>query len=100
MGFKVSLMTADKPGAGAQGTGFVISSKGHILTCAHIVGEEKTATVQISGARYEADVVHKDKEKDLALLKVRNFYNPAPTPLIYPLSLHYGIGEDVSTVGF
>jgi len=100
MGFKVSLMTPDKPGVGAQGTGFVISSKGHILTCAHIIGEEKTATVQISGARYEADVVHKDKEKDLALLKVRKENAPDLAPLSFRNDKRYGIGEDVSTVGF
>ena len=51
MGFKVSLMTPDKPGAGSQGTGFVISSNGHVLTCAHVIGEEQTATVRISGPR-------------------------------------------------
>ncbi len=100
MGFKVSLMPLDKPGVGSQGTGFVISSEGHILTCAHIVGEEKTATVQVSGARYEADVVHKDKERDLALLKIRKDNAAALVPLSFRNDRRYGIGEDVSTVGF
>ncbi len=100
MGFKVSLLAPDKPGVGSQGTGFVISSDGHILTCAHVVGEEQTATVRISGIRYEADVVNKDKEKDLALLKIRKENVPALVPLSFRNDKRYGIGEDVSTVGF
>ncbi len=100
MGFKVSLLAPDKPGVGSRGTGFVISSDGHILTCAHVVGEEQTATVRISGIRYEADVVNKDKEKDLALLKIRKENVPALVPLSFRNDKRYGIGEDVSTVGF
>jgi S1-C subfamily serine protease len=100
MGFKVSLMTPDKPVAGSQGTGFLISANGHILTCAHILGEEPAATIRIAGARYEADVVHKDKEVDLALLKIRQVNVADLKPLSFRKDKKPGIGEDVSTVGF
>jgi serine protease Do len=100
MGFKVTLVTPDKPLDASQGTGFVIAN-GYLLTCAHVIGEEKTATVTLAANRYIADVVKRDKLTDLALLKLQE---PMPTS-IAPLSFRapsipYNMGEDVFTIGY
>src|SRR5262245_34929884 len=71
MGLNVKVVDGSKPLEGAQGTGFLITDTGYILTCAHVLGDETMATAWLSGMRYEADVLSKDKERDVALLKVR-----------------------------
>jgi len=100
MGFNVTVMDPKKPLEGAQGTGFVISAKGHVLTCAHVLHNEKAATLWISGVRYEADVVSQDSDKDLALLKIRKPEASDLTPLTFRNDKHYSLGADVFTIGF
>lgn len=100
MGFNVKVVDPEKPIEGGQGTGFVISSSGHVLTCAHVLGDDQSATLWISGVRYEADVLSKDKDKDLALLKLRMTDVPGLLPLSFRKDKRYSIGADVSTIGF
>lgn len=100
MGFNVKVVDPAKPLEGGQGTGFVISSGGYVLTCAHVLGDEESATLWISGTRHEADVVGRDKEKDLAVLKLRKVDASGLLPLSFRREKRYGIGADVSTIGF
>ncbi len=99
MGLNVNVVDSAKL-SGAQGTGFVISAQGHVLTCAHLFKEEKAATLRIQGRRYEADLVTKDDDKDLALLKIRDVQAAAFAPLSFRSDGAYGIGADVFTIGF
>lgn len=99
MGFKVRVMDPSKPLEASQGTGFLITAQGHLLTCAHVVEEEKTATVFLQGRRLLADVVATNKDDDLALLKLRD---PAPADA-QPLGFRTeapGMGDDVFTIGY
>ena len=100
MGLNVKVVDGSKALEGAQGTGFLITDAGHILTCAHVLGDETTATVWLSGVRYEADVLSKDKDRDVALLKVRGNLAPVTRGLSFRSDRHYGIGADVFTIGF
>jgi len=100
MGFNVRVVDRDHPISGSQGTGFVISPDGHVLTCAHVIGAEKVATIWVSKVRYEADVIGLDKESDLALLKTRTPITPAVTPLSFKRDGRYQIGADVATIGY
>lgn len=100
LGFKVSLMTKDAPGLGGQGTGFVVSPAGHVITCAHVIGEARAATLRIGGIRYEADVVTADKERDLALLKIRSNSPAGFAALSFRKQHPLQLGEDVATIGF
>lgn len=66
MGFEVILTEEDEPIGGMQGTGFVVSPDGYVLTSAHVLNDKKEATLWLDGKRYEADVVftdHKDEPK-------------------------------------
>ncbi len=71
-------------GDDASGSGFVVGSKGYILTCAHCVldqGELTGAYRVVSGGETKmvetpVDVLHADEQRDLALVKI-----DAPVPL-------------------
>jgi len=55
----------------AQGSGFIISSEGHIITNYHVVGNAKEITVQMSNDRtQQATVIGTDPESDVALIKI------------------------------
>jgi serine protease Do len=55
----------------AQGSGFIVSSDGVILTNAHVVENANEVTVKLSDRReFKAKVLGSDKTSDLAVLKV------------------------------
>ncbi len=53
------------------GSGFVISSDGYIMTCAHVIADAKEIIVRLSDRReLEAKVIGTDRRSDVALLQV------------------------------
>ncbi|MDI6450547.1 Do family serine endopeptidase [Anaerobaca lacustris] len=55
----------------SQGSGFVISPDGYILTNNHLVGGAETVTVQLSdGRKVTAEIVGADPETDVAVVKI------------------------------
>jgi len=55
----------------AQGSGFIISSDGYILTNNHMVGEAETVTVQlVDGRKANAKIIGADPETDVAIVKI------------------------------
>ncbi len=55
----------------AQGSGFIISPDGYILTNNHLVGEAETVTVQLAdGRKVTAEIVGADPETDVAVVKI------------------------------
>lgn len=53
------------------GSGFIVDSKGYILTNYHVVEDSSRITVRLqSGAEYTAKIVGTDEETDLAVLKI------------------------------
>ena len=54
-----------------HGTGVVLDGKGHILTSEHVVGEADRAYVTLADGRgFSAGLVGRDRETDLAVLRV------------------------------
>jgi serine protease Do len=101
MGFKVRLMDPAKPLDGSQGTAFVVGADGWLLTCAHVMGDAKEATVTLGGKRLLADVVKADAKADLALLKLRDPLPAGTTVLSFrPAAQPATMGEDVFTIGY
>ena len=100
MGFVVHVAEPGKPLKSMQGSGFLASRGGHILTCAHVLSDEKTATIWLDGERYEADLLNADRENDLALLKIRSgaTFSGQPLPLVE--NPDYRMGQDVYTIGY
>ncbi|NLZ06570.1 MAG: Do family serine endopeptidase [Phycisphaerae bacterium] len=55
----------------AQGSGFIISSDGYILTNNHMVGGAEKVTVQLAdGQKVDAEIVGADPETDVAVVKI------------------------------
>jgi len=81
------------------GSGFVIDSRGYILTNEHVVAGEKTLMVGLYNKKswMEAEVVFTDKGNDLAVIKVE-IENPLPELLLGPSS-DLEVGEPSIVIG-
>jgi serine protease Do len=52
----------------SQGTGLFVTTDGHVLTNAHVMGQEKSCTIYCAGGTYEGTLLRIDKSLDLAVL--------------------------------
>lgn len=60
----------------AQGTGFIISDDGYIVTNAHVLSSAKYANIYTyDGNKYAADLIGYDVNLDVALLKISGSFN-------------------------
>ena len=101
----VSLYQAVSPGVvtvlagNALGSGWVYNSDGYIVTNAHVVGSEKKVEVDFpTGNKVYGDVIGKDQNSDLAVIKI-----DLPADQLHPLSLGDSdglkIGQMVAAIG-
>ena len=100
LGFDVRIAEDVKSIQGGQGTGFIVDVEGYIITSAHIFNDENIASVWIKGKRYDASVINKDKQLDLALLKIIKNKKVVFQPLYISTEPEYRMGNDVYTLGF
>ncbi|HEU5396371.1 MAG TPA: serine protease [Verrucomicrobiae bacterium] len=98
-GFEVVAVDPDKPEIDSQGTGFVISTNGYLLTCAHVIGDATNATAWIEHRRYQCEVVSTDTNFDVTLLRIRGSH-PDFHPLLLDSTAADDLGQDVFALGF
>jgi serine protease Do len=80
-----------------QGSGFIVSADGLILTNAHVVAEASEVTVKLTDKReFKARVLGMDKPTDIAVLKIEA-HNLPTLPLGDPESAR--VGEWVLAIG-
>ncbi len=82
----------------AQGSGFVISADGYVVTNNHVI--DGAGTIQVSFDRdnkYEADLIGTDQRTDLALLKIKA--NGKTFPFVKFSSTTPRVGDWVIAVG-
>jgi serine protease Do len=80
-----------------EGSGFIVSSDGLILTNAHVVRDADEVTVKLSNRReYKAKVLGSDKSTDVAVLKI-NAKNLPVVSLGNPTQLR--VGDYVLAIG-
>ncbi|MGW7497739.1 trypsin-like peptidase domain-containing protein [Streptomyces luteogriseus] len=98
-----SVVTLHVSGSGEQGTGtgFVLDTRGHILTNNHVVqpagsGGEITVTFD-GGQTAQAEVVGRDSGYDLAVVKVKGVGGLTPLPL--GNSDNVQVGDPVVAIG-
>ncbi|MFJ7342171.1 trypsin-like peptidase domain-containing protein [Streptomyces sp. NPDC101110] len=98
-----SVVTLHVSGAGEQGTGtgFVLDTRGHILTNNHVVqpagsGGEITVTFN-GGQTAKAEVIGRDSGYDLAVVKVKGVSGLTPLPL--GNSDNVQVGDPVVAIG-
>jgi len=58
----------------STGTGFFVSDNGVVVTCAHVIEDAAKITVKINNTEYTAQVLAKNANTDLAILKI-NYKN-------------------------
>ena len=83
-----------------MGTGMIIDETGYILTCNHVVEEVEYVKVMLQGGgQYDATLVARDANKDLAILKL------SATGISFP-TVDFGsadgvkIGHEIIAVGY
>ena len=80
----------------ATGSGFFVSSQGHVLTNQHVVSGCQSVTILVSGKEEGVAVVGKDAGNDLAILKPN-----VATPSIATIAAgRVKVGEAVLAVGY
>jgi serine protease Do len=94
------IATAYNPGK-YSGTGFAISQEGFIVTSFHVVREADLILVENALHSYKAKVIFKDKDHDLAILKITDstFHKFAALPYLFKPKDAL-LGESVYTLGF
>lgn len=83
------------------GTGFAIASNGYIATNSHVIENADSVYIQNNkGEAYKTQLVYKDPNSDLAILKVvdSTFMLPALPYIVTPHPAD--IGEEVYTLGY
>ena len=83
------------------GSGFVISAKGHILTCSHVTKDKDNKVISPNGDEWVVPVLARDIRADLAILLIENL-NLSPMHFAYPASIADGqtvfaLGHPVKT---
>lgn len=76
-------------GTSEIGTGFLISDRGHILTCNHIVEENSVQVINSQGSSLKASVVGRDSLTDLAILKIEEI-EADPLSFADPITINEG----------
>ena len=84
---------------GGMGSGFVYSEDGYIITNEHVVKEAQKVTVTfLDGEAYIGDVIGRDRDLDIAVVKV----NPSNTyiqPIKIGDSSKLKVGEKIAAIG-
>ena len=87
----------EKSGGGSTGTGFFVSSQGHVLTNHHVVENCSSIAVALNGEiSQSARLVTSDSKNDLALLTTTGFKPSA----VATMRLGVRLGESIFVYGF
>ncbi len=84
------------------GSGFLLDTKGYLVTNAHIVEKAEHVAVQNrEGKVFTAKTVYLDRGRDIAILKItsKNFTAPGPLPYAVRKS-NVDLAEPIYTLGF
>jgi serine protease Do len=84
------------------GTGFLVDSKGYLVTNAHVVKDAQHVAVQSSnGKDLRAVVIYADADKDIAILKITDKNYKPLSPIPYAIKRSSGdLSESIFTLGY
>ena len=95
---QVNVLRGDSDGG--VGSGFVYSEQGHIITNQHVVKNEDRVTVTfLDGESYIADVIGRDADLDIAVIKVESFNLTKMKPMLIGDSSTLNVGEKIIAIG-
>jgi len=78
------------------GSGVIVNSEGYILTNNHVIKDANAVTVTIDGKEFDAEIIGKDPESDLAVIKIDK---EGLTPIKLGDSENLEVGEWVLAIG-
>ncbi len=85
---------------GGIGSGFVYSNEGYIITNQHVVQDSSKVTVTfLDGESYIGDVIGKDRDLDIAVVKVNASNSTRLQPLMIGDSSKLIVGEKIAAIG-
>ena len=94
---QIEVSSEDGIFGGGQGTGFIISSDGQVVTNAHVVEDAASINVMLSdGTVRIAELVQQDPTRDLAVLKIDGENLPAAR---LGSSAEVEVGDEVLAIG-
>ena len=94
---QIEIETDDGVFGGGQGTGFIISSDGQVVTNAHVVENATDIKVMLyDGTIKSAELVQQDPTRDLAVLKIEGENLPAAR---LGSSAEVEVGDEVLAIG-
>ncbi len=83
------------------GSAFLLDGKGYLVTNAHVLKGNSAVVADYNGKEFNADILHIDNAKDLAILKINDAdFKAAKQP---PYALHRGeteLAEELYTLGY
>jgi serine protease Do len=84
------------------GTGFMIDTRGYVVTMAHVISDANVVAIQDNNGReYSVKVVYNDPARDLAILKITDNDFKLPSSLPYKIRRRLGeISEPIFTLGY
>lgn len=84
------------------GTGFLVNTKGLLVTNAHVVSNAHNVAVQNStGQDLQAEVVYIDEARDIAIIKITDSLFKTPASIPYAIRQNSGkLAEPIYTLGF
>jgi len=86
---KIKVAVVKVQSDASSGTGFVISSQGHILTCAHVLVGDRTQVISEHGDRSAVEILGKDETIDLAILRAESI-SESPLTFADPTTINEG----------
>jgi len=83
------------------GTGFLLDTHGYLLTNAHVLKGSGAVVINSKGEEFNADILHIDNLRDLAVLKINDSEYNAPRALPYSIrKSKIDLGEEIFTLGY
>lgn len=83
-----------------NGTGFIISSEGHIATNFHVIDGFEGYRFKVNNSIYDAKLLIKDPSNDLAILKIDNFEYHEVQKAVLLTNSSPRLGEVVFAMGY
>ena len=83
------------------GSGFLVNTKGYIITNAHVLKGNGAIVINHVGQELQATIIYADKALDLALLKIedKDFIEPSSIPFSIRKKMS-DLGEEIFTLGY
>jgi len=83
------------------GSGFLVDTKGYIVTNAHVLKGNGAIVINSKGQELNATIVYSDNDADLALLKIEDKDYKQPKAIPYSIRKKISdLGEEIYTLGY